>query len=145
MSRSPGAKKYDKRKKLKKARLKKKLQCGKLASGSPKEKVVSNPESILTEPTEDDGKLRRSVVYLRNWRKHRAEWKFNKKIQIFILKNWLSNESLKDKYFDWFCEYCKGLPSTKKESLSTEAVKLMESASVPAIIQTRARQLVQSL
>ena len=141
MGRSPGAKKYDKKKKLKKAKLKKKLLKKVVDTTSEQKEPVSRSES--TEEAKGE-KRKKSIEYLRTWKKHREDWKFNKIVEIYILRNWLRDESLKDKYFEWFCDYCKGLPSRKKETLSSEAVQLMESLT-SAILQSRARQLIQSL
>ena len=139
MGRSPGAKKYDKKKKLKKAKLKRKLKKVPIVDTSEqKEPVSESTEEVKRE------KRKKSIEYLRSWKKHREDWKFNKIVQVYILRNWLRDESLKDKYFEWFCEYCKGLPSRKKETLSSTAVQLMESSLASATLQSRARQLIQS-
>ena len=139
MGRSPGAKKYEKKKKLKKAKLKRKLKKVVDRTSEQKEPVSESTEEVKGE------KRKKSIEYLRTWKKHREDWKFNKIVQTYMLRNWLGDESLKDKYFEWFCDYCKGLPSRKKETLSSEAVQLMESSSASAILQSRARQLIQSL
>lgn len=144
--RSPAAKKYDKKKKLKKAKLKKKILKKTVAASGSKGDECDVPDIESTKESDaKSGKLKRSIDYLRCWKKRREEWKFNKKVQIFILRHWLEEESLKDEYFGWFCEYCKGLPTQNSLALSNEAVKLMESSSVSTVIQSRARQLVQSL
>lgn len=126
-----------KKKRLELKKLKEKNEAG-------EETTTTSNGSVETE----NSKKQKAVNYLKLWSEDKNQWKFNKTIQKYLLKNGLKQSMFSDEEFHIYCEYLKGLPEGSKNQLLTDAQKVLEtedSNEELMIIKNRAKNLIQSI
>ena len=100
-------------------------------------------------------KKERAIDYLHLFNQNKSNWKFNKKQQIWLFKNWKNQDNIGDNDFNILLQYIVGLESKSlsRKRLSEEVqqeIKLFEQSSdkkdeKQTLIYERARQIMQFL
>ena len=119
-----------------------------------KKRKQQQAEFICNFITESKRK-ERAIDYLHLFNQNKSNWKFNKKQQIWLLKNWNNQDNIDDNDFNILLQYIVGLESKSlsKKRLSEEVeqeIKLFEQNSdekdeKQTLIYERARQIMQCL
>lgn len=90
----------------------------------------------------------KALSYLKQWKKHRDEWKFKKNMHIWLLKNWKHSNRISDKKFKTLLKYLKTIEtkSSAVKRLESECQKLVDSGNSDEEINSsyeRARNILQ--
>lgn len=93
-------------------------------------KKYRQQQKLLKEAEETkETKQEKAIAYLKQWKKHRDEWKFRKNMHIWLLKNWKHSNKLPDKRFKTFLKYLKSneQKSFALQRLEQEAQKIVDN------------------
>lgn len=90
-------------------------------------------------------KKEKALLYLRQWKKCRDEWKFKKNMHIWLLKNWKHTNRISDKKFKTFLKYLKTIEtkSSAIERLENECKLIVNDQSDTNNSNERARNILQ--
>ena len=86
-----------------------------------------------------------AIMYLKQWKKHRDEWKFQKVRQVWLLTHMYDSNMVNDKHFKTLLKYLDGMKGMCRQTTSTKAQNLIESETDDVVKSDRARKIVQQL
>lgn len=117
------------------------------------EKKRLKAEGKTSERTEASGPIapQQALDYLTCWAENRAEWKFQKTRQTWLLQHMFDFEKIPDEKFSVLLQYLEGLQGGARETTVQKALALVEeSGQTPedrAVQQRahRAREVIQLL
>ncbi|KAH9421736.1 hypothetical protein DERP_002023 [Dermatophagoides pteronyssinus] len=100
-----------------------------------------------SEPTNKERKSEKALAYLKQWKKHRDDWKFKKILHIWLLKNWKDLDKFPDKRFKIFLKYLHAQNSHSHALLRIrqEAQQMIDDESIEESIRERSRSILQWL
>lgn len=106
----------------------------------------TNNEEIITNVVKET-KCDKALSYLKLWKKHRDQWKFQKILHIWLLKNWKNTDKFPDKRFKIFLKYLHAQENKSQaiERIKNDAQKLIENSETPEHILERSRSILQWL
>lgn len=114
-----------------------------------KKEFKQKQQELNPEPEAKESKQDRAIAYLKQWKKHRDEWKFKKTNHIWLLHNWKSSNKLSDKRFKTFLKYLKSYHeaiATKSlaiKRLEDEAKLIVDQSDQSTPVYERARSVLQ--
>ncbi|KAF7488843.1 hypothetical protein SSS_08686 [Sarcoptes scabiei] len=92
-------------------------------------------------------KSEKALSYLKQWRKHRDEWKFKKIYHLWLLKNWTKCQEFPDKRFRWLLKYLHAQDSNANaiHRIIAEAKNFLDNPEVSKEISERSQLILQWL
>ena len=114
----------------KKKRKKKKRKREKAGNATRKEEA---PAEVPGHNSKNAGSVSLDMQasnYLEKFVNDKDNWKFNKKIQVWLLKNAFDPSAIKKNVFPLFLEYLKGLKGISRETTLKKAKDILEVESV---------------
>lgn len=102
------------------------------------QKALKKQQQTIEEEGKE-GKPEKALAYLKQWKRHREEWKFKKNTHIWLLKNWKHSSKLPDKRFKTFLKYLK---STEQKSLALQRLEKEAKSIVESIAEDTTTETV---
>lgn len=84
------------------------------------QKKLQQKEKLEEQQQPKESKQEKALAYMKQWKRHRDEWKFKKINHIWLLKNWKHSSKISDKKFKTFLKYLK---STEQKSLALQRLQ----------------------
>jgi len=88
-----------------------------------------------------------ALLYLRQWKKHRTEWKFQKHRQIWLLRHMYDVQKITEKKFRWLLAYLADSKGKSREKTIDDAKTYLDNKSNAVNTEQldRARRILQLL
>ena len=114
----------------------------------PRMKAKARLKLLERFKTEKQEKREKVIKYLKDWaNRDESEWKFNKSMQIWLMKNWYKPDELDTKDYETFMEYIARVEdnAVARRKLVSRALLLLEDPSSSDAVKDRSRSLIQLL
>ncbi|KAJ4941214.1 hypothetical protein JOQ06_027501 [Pogonophryne albipinna] len=94
-----------------------------------KKRIKAEGETVpKTEAASGPTGPQQALVYLTCWSENRAEWKFQKIRQTWLLQHMFNSEQVADEKFSVLLEYLEGLQGAAKDTTVKKALALVEES-----------------
>ncbi|KAI4807873.1 hypothetical protein KUCAC02_027648 [Chaenocephalus aceratus] len=94
-----------------------------------KKRIKAEGETVpKTEAAPGPTGPQQALVYLTCWSENRAEWKFQKIRQTWLLQHMFNSEQVADEKFSVLLEYLEGLQGAAKDTTVKKALALVEES-----------------